>query len=76
VLVPVLETLKAGAGSTDLIERVRTTAGEAAARTAPMQASKGRASFLGTRSIGHVDPGARSTCVLLQAVCASLEARQ
>jgi dihydroxyacetone kinase-like protein len=75
VLVPVLETLKAEAGSSDLIERVRMTASEAAARTAPMQASKGRASFLGARSIGHVDPGARSTCVLVQAVCQKLEAR-
>jgi dihydroxyacetone kinase-like protein len=76
VLVPVLETLKADAGRADLVERVRTTAKEALARTAPLQASKGRASFLGARSVGHIDPGARSTCVLVQAVCASLEARQ
>jgi dihydroxyacetone kinase-like protein len=41
-----------------------------------MQATKGRASFLGARSVGHVDPGARSSCVLVQAVCNSLEARQ
>lgn len=75
VLVPVLETLKTDAGSADLTERVRVTAGEAAARTAPMQATKGRASFLGARSIGHVDPGARSTCVLVQAVCERLEAQ-
>jgi phosphoenolpyruvate---glycerone phosphotransferase subunit DhaL len=76
VLVPVLETLKADAGRTDLIERVRTTASEAVARTAPMQATKGRASFLGARSVGHVDPGAKSSCVLLHAVCSTLEARQ
>jgi phosphoenolpyruvate---glycerone phosphotransferase subunit DhaL len=76
VLVPVLETLKADAGRDDLIERVRTTASEAMARTAPMQATKGRASFLGARSIGHVDPGAKSSCVLLHAVCSTLEARQ
>jgi dihydroxyacetone kinase-like protein len=76
VLFPVLETLQAGAGNPDLIKRVRTTASEAAARTAPMQATKGRASFLGERSVGHVDPGARSSCVLLQAVCNTLEARQ
>jgi phosphoenolpyruvate---glycerone phosphotransferase subunit DhaL len=42
----------------------------------PMQATKGRASFLGARSIGHVDPGAKSSCVLLHAVCKSLEAQQ
>ncbi len=75
VLFPVLETLKAEAIGPDLIARVRTTASEAAARTAPMQATKGRASYLGARSIGHVDPGARSSCVLLHAVCDTLEAR-
>jgi phosphoenolpyruvate---glycerone phosphotransferase subunit DhaL len=76
VLIPVLETLKVGVGQPDLIERVRTTAGKAVERTAPMQATKGRASFLGPRSVGHIDPGARSSCVLVQAVCASLEGRQ
>ena len=76
VLVPVLETLKTDAGRPDLVERIRTRAAEAAARTAPMQATKGRASYLGPRSVGHVDPGARSSCVLLHAVCASLEGRQ
>jgi dihydroxyacetone kinase-like protein len=76
VLVPILETLKAGTGQPDLVARVRATAVEAAERTAPMQATKGRASFLGARSVGHVDPGARSSCILVQAVCASLEGRQ
>jgi dihydroxyacetone kinase-like protein len=76
VLVPVLETLRANAGRADLIERVRSTANEAVARTAPMQATKGRASFLGPRSVGHIDPGARSSCVLLHAVCESLEDKQ
>jgi phosphoenolpyruvate---glycerone phosphotransferase subunit DhaL len=76
VLFPVLEILKAEAGRADLIERVRISASEAAANTAPMQATKGRAAFLGARSVGHVDPGARSSCVLLHAVCDSLEARQ
>jgi dihydroxyacetone kinase-like protein len=76
VLVPVLETLKTESDRPDLIERIRTIAAEAVARTAPMQATKGRASFLGPRSVGHVDPGARSSCVLVQAVCVSLEERQ
>jgi phosphoenolpyruvate---glycerone phosphotransferase subunit DhaL len=76
VLIPVLETLKANAGCDDLIELVRGTASDAVARTAPMQATKGRASFLGLRSVGHIDPGARSSCVLLHAVCESLEAQQ
>ena len=76
VLFPVLETLKADAARPDLIERVRATASEAVARTVPMQATKGRASNLGARSVGHIDPGARSSCVLLHAVCNTLEAQQ
>ena len=73
VLVPVLDTLKSDAGHPDLIERVRATASESVERTAPMQATKGRASFLGARSIGHIDPGAKSSCLMLQAVCSRLE---
>jgi dihydroxyacetone kinase-like protein len=47
-------------------------AGEVAAQagmlaTVPMQARKGRASYLGARSIGHQDPGATSSYLLLQA---------
>jgi dihydroxyacetone kinase-like protein len=76
VLVPVLETLKTAAGHPDLIKRVRATASDAVERTAPMRATKGRASFLGARSVGHVDPGARSSCLLLLAVCNTLEAQQ
>ena len=34
-----------------------------------MKATKGRASFLGDRSIGHLDPGARSSQLLVHAVC-------
>jgi len=76
VLFPVLETLKAEAGRPDLLKRVRATASAAVARTVPMQATKGRAAFLGARSVGHADPGARSSCILLHAVCDTLEARQ
>jgi dihydroxyacetone kinase-like protein len=74
VLVPVLETLRSQAGRPDLVQRVCATASEAVERTAPMLATKGRASFLGPRSIGHIDPGARSSCVLVQAICTTLEA--
>ena len=35
--------------------------------TIPMKATKGRASYLGERSIGHLDPGAASSALLLQA---------
>jgi dihydroxyacetone kinase-like protein len=74
VLVPVLETLRSDDGRPDLMRRVRTTASEAVERTAPMLATKGRASFLGPRSIGHIDPGARSSCLLVHAICTALEA--
>jgi dihydroxyacetone kinase-like protein len=66
VLVPVQAALRAGAAD---LARV---ADDAAAATAPMQATRGRASFLGARSIGHVDPGARSTALMVRAVCAVL----
>jgi dihydroxyacetone kinase-like protein len=34
-----------------------------------MLATKGRASFLGERSIGHIDPGARSSQILVNCAC-------
>lgn len=42
------------------------TAREAATATAPLLAKKGRASYLGERSIGHQDPGANSVALLLE----------
>jgi dihydroxyacetone kinase-like protein len=45
------------------------TAAEAGMRaTVPLQARKGRASYLGERSIGHQDPGATSTALILRAL--------
>jgi phosphoenolpyruvate---glycerone phosphotransferase subunit DhaL len=41
----------------------------AAVATAPMLAARGRASFLGERSVGHVDPGARSAALIIAAIC-------
>jgi phosphoenolpyruvate---glycerone phosphotransferase subunit DhaL len=40
--------------------------------TVPMQARKGRASYLGERSIGHQDPGATSTVLMLEAAATTL----
>jgi dihydroxyacetone kinase-like protein len=49
-------------------------AAEAGARaTVPMQARKGRASYLGERSVGHEDPGAASTTLMLRALGSALE---
>jgi dihydroxyacetone kinase-like protein len=71
VLVPVLATLNEGGG--DLCARLRTTAESAAAATVPMQAVRGRASFLGARSVGHMDPGARSSWLMVETVIDVLE---
>lgn len=65
VLVPVAEALEAGAD----LASVKETADTALAATKDMKATKGRASFLGERSIGHIDPGARSSQLLITAVC-------
>ncbi|QQM45620.1 dihydroxyacetone kinase subunit DhaL [Streptomyces liliifuscus] len=46
----------------------RTAAEEGALATTPLQARKGRASYLGERSIGHQDPGATSSALLIAAL--------
>ncbi|RDG36225.1 dihydroxyacetone kinase subunit DhaL [Streptomyces corynorhini] len=43
-------------------------AGDGALATVPLQARKGRASYLGERSIGHQDPGATSSALLITAL--------
>lgn len=76
VLVPVHDALAAGLdagqGTANLIARVVAVAEESLEATRPMQATKGRASFLGERSVGHLDPGAMSSCLLIKEVCAVL----
>ena len=71
VLVPVLATLNQG--GVDLYARLRASAESAAAATVPMQAVRGRASFLGARSVGHMDPGARSSWLMIQTIVDVLE---
>ncbi|MFJ2260754.1 dihydroxyacetone kinase subunit DhaL [Streptomyces sp. NPDC087844] len=46
----------------------RSAAEEGAQATTPLQARKGRASYLGERSIGHQDPGATSSAILIAAL--------
>jgi dihydroxyacetone kinase-like protein len=71
VLGPVHEEL--ALGGPELIDRVRQRGAQAADATVPMKATKGRASFLGERSIGHMDPGARSASLMIGAVCSVME---
>jgi len=73
VLLPLAETLENG--GVDLTTAMRKRASEAAAATTPLQAIRGRASFLGARSKGHMDPGARSSQLMLEAVCDVIEGR-
>jgi phosphoenolpyruvate---glycerone phosphotransferase subunit DhaL len=65
VLVPVHDVLAEGAGAAS----IKDTAARAAEATVPIKATRGRASFLGERSIGHMDPGARSASLMIAALC-------
>ncbi|GAA2423337.1 dihydroxyacetone kinase subunit DhaL [Streptomyces coeruleofuscus] len=58
-LVPAVDALG------DSFAAARTAAEEGAVATTPLQARKGRASYLGERSIGHQDPGATSAALLV-----------
>ena len=72
VLVPVEKALFERRGPTE----IREAALSAAEATIPMQATRGRASFLGERSIGHMDPGARSSALIVAALCDVWESGQ
>jgi dihydroxyacetone kinase-like protein len=70
-LEPAVETLRAKvAGGGPLPEALEeAAAAEAGMRaTIPLQARKGRASYLGERSVGHQDPGATSTALIVRAL--------
>jgi len=71
VLTPVARVLREGGD--DLTARLKATARAAAEKTIPMRAIRGRASFLGDRSIGHMDPGARSSALIVDAVADFME---
>lgn len=70
VLDPVQKVL--AAGGDDLVARVRQCALDSAQATAQMDAIKGRASFLGDRALGHVDPGSRSMALIISTLCDTL----
>ena len=66
VLAPVADALADGGDPV-------AAANAAAEATIPVKAIRGRASFLGDRSIGHMDPGARSSALLVAAIAGVLE---
>ena len=75
---PALEAAKAAAAAGETPAATLRAAADAAAKgaeaTIPLQATKGRASYLGERSIGHQDPGATSTAYILNAAADAAEA--
>ncbi|MFC4508122.1 MULTISPECIES: dihydroxyacetone kinase subunit DhaL [Streptomyces] len=68
-LVPALDALDDGG-----FGAARAAAEQGAEATTPLQARKGRASYLGERSIGHQDPGATSSALLVAALAEVAEA--
>jgi phosphoenolpyruvate---glycerone phosphotransferase subunit DhaL len=77
-LAPGLDAFASALGSgRDVAEAAEAAADAAAAgrdATEPLLALKGRASYLGERSVGHIDPGAASTALLLRALADALAA--
>jgi phosphoenolpyruvate---glycerone phosphotransferase subunit DhaL len=78
-LVPALDagrtTATAGGSASDVSRAMAEAAEAGATATIPLLATKGRASYLGERSIGHQDPGATSAALLLRALADSVGAR-
>jgi dihydroxyacetone kinase-like protein len=75
-LVPAVEVLNAGLAGGKPLDQALALAADAAEdgakATVPMQARKGRASYLGERSIGHQDPGATSSALIVRALAGAV----
>jgi dihydroxyacetone kinase-like protein len=71
-LEPAVETLRAqiadGVPLVNAVEAAAEAAENGMRGTIPLQARKGRASYLGERSVGHQDPGATSTALIIRAL--------
>src|ERR1700694_975584 len=71
-LEPAVDTLRArladGASLDQALDDAAGAAESGMRATIPLQARKGRASYLGERSVGHQDPGATSTALILRAL--------
>ena len=71
-LLPALDALTgaldAGGSTAEALDAAAAAADEGARATIPLRARKGRASYLGERSVGHQDPGATSSALLLAAL--------
>jgi dihydroxyacetone kinase-like protein len=67
-LLPALEALRDGGD----LGRAADAAEEGMKATIPLEARKGRASYLGPRSVGHQDPGATSSYLLMRSAAEAL----
>jgi phosphoenolpyruvate---glycerone phosphotransferase subunit DhaL len=71
-LEPAVETLRgrldSGAPLDEAVDAAAVAAEDGMRSTIPLQARKGRASYLGERSVGHQDPGATSTALIIRAL--------
>jgi dihydroxyacetone kinase-like protein len=68
------DSLQRGASIAQALAAAQAAGEEGMRATVPLQAQKGRASYLGERSIGHQDPGATSTALILAALAQSVAA--
>jgi dihydroxyacetone kinase-like protein len=72
-LLPAVEALQSADGDAGpALSRAADAAEEGMKATIPMEARKGRASYLGPRSIGHQDPGATSSYLLMRSAAEAL----
>ncbi|MDK2886143.1 MAG: phosphoenolpyruvate---glycerone phosphotransferase subunit DhaL [Thermosipho sp. (in: thermotogales)] len=67
------EKLKSGGTPVEILEATVAAAKKGVENTVPMKATKGRASYLGDRSIGHQDPGATSSYLIFEAMLETLK---
>jgi phosphoenolpyruvate---glycerone phosphotransferase subunit DhaL len=70
------EALDSGKSLEEAVQAAADAAREGACATVPMQARKGRASYLGERSIGHQDPGATSAAIIMSALSRAVSPAQ
>lgn len=80
VLIPVLDSLKTSANSgtsaKDAFNEAVSAAKEGCEYTKTIIATKGRASYLGERSLGHIDPGSMSSYLMVKAAAEFLSGRR
>ena len=72
VLIPTsneLQKLKNSENLINVAEQIKGIAKKGMLSTKDLVATKGRASFLGERAKGHIDPGARSSQLAIEAIC-------